>query len=346
MAKSSNNSDEDGNTIENGHFIRTEKSYTHNTKRRRFRKPRSDLSVSTLEEIFKPTDQDCRIKPCRRSERRIIPNSLWDNAVINPFYERKRRKVDNLSKVQEQRENIQIHEAENKKVKRVENDNGTFEKTNGETIINGEDTNGDLDDNFEIGHVRLRRSSRKLSSSVSNLSDTKNPLKQDRLKKRHYSSENSSENPKPNAEVTVTASEETNGISSECSDSKSPDITNNKPLAVEEDNFKPSECTNSQNGTALDSVTIKEEERSLHVLPRRRRRYGRIPNHLKEFYQIPVKKERNCNEKSSNESDDIVINSKEALSLIDGTNFHRFYQMRTRRQNSSTDENNGKFHIL
>eukprot|EP00116_Pleurobrachia_bachei_P013327 sb/3473589/ len=77
-------------------------SYSPNLKRKRLQKPKAVVDDCNNTQILvesllkaEPTTNghDKTSKPCRRSERKIIPNSLWDNAVINPFYEWKRRKV-------------------------------------------------------------------------------------------------------------------------------------------------------------------------------------------------------------------------------------------------------------
>lgn len=188
---------------------------THASKRKRLQKPKiikeKDSAQIVVEKLLKSDHcngvSKVQNKPCRRSERKTFPNSLWDNAVVNPFFERKRRKFaesplkttpitngktshsevngtsNSNGSVDHDPDNKSEDEADSIKQDPLSESNGDMPSVTGSTSSISE-TLGIKDENKNEKpspdrgrHVRLRRSSRKHSSSVSSISDIKYTIK-------------------------------------------------------------------------------------------------------------------------------------------------------------------------
>lgn len=197
MARSTDEKDDCALKLSNGHTYHLENghSVTYSSKRKRIQKPKYTKSKDSklVQDILMANDcshvnQQLKSKPCRRSERKIIPSSLWDNAVINPFFERKRRKLSD-SPI---KNTIDWSTSNDINANLVERDKTVAFKLNGQSVhetssqIDEVHSDGILKENNVAdcqGHVRLRRSSRKHSSSVSSISDSKYTIKQDNFQK-------------------------------------------------------------------------------------------------------------------------------------------------------------------
>ncbi|XP_063688515.1 uncharacterized protein LOC134821712 isoform X2 [Bolinopsis microptera] len=233
MARSNHNREDSNPDVTNG-FPCHENGITlcsHASKRKRLQKPKiikeNDSAQIVVEKLLKT--ENCvnggkkpQTKPCRRSERKIIPSSLWDNAVINPFFERKRRKLTespiksppNLNGSTSSDKDNKIAE-NNPKSNGVSAHNGSEllpDKSLDTELNNSEQdsaaSQSEVSSSKELGpgmvkkvpkspfdknsdssqdslaaetqrHVRLRRSSRKHSSSISSISDSKYTIKQE-----------------------------------------------------------------------------------------------------------------------------------------------------------------------
>ena len=209
---------------------------SHSSKRKRLQKPKiikeNETAQVVVEKLLKT--ENClngsgkrqQSKPCRRSERKIIPSSLWDNAVINPFFERKRRKLvespvksppitngsssslieengqdrerncngnnihpepESSSEKSPESEIYSAEESKNKLPNRKKKDlQSVIQNFRPQSPVSGcqvSDSSLDGKPDDSQRHVRLRRSSRKHSSSVSSISDSKYTIKHEHLQK-------------------------------------------------------------------------------------------------------------------------------------------------------------------
>ena len=246
MARSNHNKEDSDPAVTNG-FPCHENGITlcsHASKRKRHQKPKiikeNESAQIVVEKLLKT--EHCinggkrpQSKPCRRSERKTMPSSLWDNAVINPFFERKRRKLvespvkspptsngssssnkDNVgpetvtncngvsahneskmppdkslivSEVNSSRQN-QSMSSQSEALSDKETDSGTT-TANSQPKTPPNKSNATSQEQSQSAdtrrHVRLRRSSRKHSSSVSSISDSKYTIKQELLQKINVS---------------------------------------------------------------------------------------------------------------------------------------------------------------
>ena len=233
MARSNHNKEDSNPAVTNG-FPCHENGITlctHASKRKRLQKPKiikeNDSAQIVVEKLLKT--ENCvnggkkpQTKPCRRSERKIIPSSLWDNAVINPFFERKRRKLtespvkstpnsngstssdkDNKSAENNPKSNgvsahngseplpdksldIELNNSEQDSAasqsdvsSSKEHGPGMVKKVPKSPVDKNSDSSQDSQAAETQRHVRLRRSSRKHSSSISSISDSKYTIKQE-----------------------------------------------------------------------------------------------------------------------------------------------------------------------
>ncbi|KAL5271183.1 hypothetical protein ACHWQZ_G001728 [Mnemiopsis leidyi] len=224
MARSNHNKEESDPAVTNG-FPCHENGITlfsHSSKRKRLQKPKiikeNETAKTVVEKLLK-TDHCLNgsgkrqpSKPCRRSERKIIPSSLWDNAVINPFFERKRRKLvespvksppttngssssvkeDNGQEIEANCNGNNIHPEPEMDFALTESNykekdlQSSLQKNRSKSpIINCQvsDSSQECKPDESHRHVRLRRSSRKHSSSVSSISDSKYTIKHELLQK-------------------------------------------------------------------------------------------------------------------------------------------------------------------
>ena len=197
MARSTEEIDDCAQKLSNGHSYHLENGNSlHSSKRKCTQKPKhtSDSSSKFVVQSILMTD-DCsyvgkqiKSKPCRRSERKIMPSSLWDHAVINPYFERKRRKLSD-SPI---KNSLACSGPNNLDTSLVEQDRTVAFQLNGHNLHENSSEIVDVQAEGIVkeshlldcqGHVRLRRSSRKHSSSVSSISDSKYTIKQDHIQK-------------------------------------------------------------------------------------------------------------------------------------------------------------------
>lgn len=190
------------NNVSNGDSNSTSFLHNHISKRKRLQKPlKHDSDESPdIEKILKSSmveNGSCKtdsehnkvtepVKPCRRSERRIIPSSLWDNAVINPFFERKKRKLFKPKQSTSPSEKKLDSESTPKIYPVLINEDSSssiIENNIPHDNNSPDESSGPLSEDFDKeelvdGHIRVRRSSRKHSSSVSSITDVKYGIKE------------------------------------------------------------------------------------------------------------------------------------------------------------------------
>ena len=360
--------------------------------------------------------------PCRRSERKIIPSSLWDNAVINPFFERKRRKIhesplktlENGSKTTVT-DDVKVNGCateplHNNNTDLVTEDNSGVQPKNigispeknhvelnknlqgdacSDSNLEGDSTDLNGEGLFDIpGHLRIRRSSRKHSSSVSSISDSKYTIKQEHLQKLAQSVEssykrvlneacvgennpidNTNEDPASAPGVMVNGSVNTE---SEQQASPSAEVkleSNNHIVGCENANFKTIDDEievrdttqmdtatpddDSQPHDSIDEITDSKEEGILiDIADTQKQETSHVAADSQREDPQPTRrkrgrKPRGSEDKASGNTDTLlnkssvengVMTSREALQLIDDSSLHRLYKMRTRRQNSSTED--------
>lgn len=349
MAK--NNTEEDPNsTIENEFSCQIQNGVTlcsHSSKRKRLLKPKivkENDCPQDVESLLKSDScvngkKKTHVKPCRRSERKIIPSSLWDNAVINPFFERKRRKVTEFppktKEIPESHTNGHDKEPghESQTSETLEDDPTSESETCDTSICHG--------------HIRLRRSSRKLSSSVSSICDSKIGLKCSSQPTENGICQNGEIRPDEN-EQTVDNPEYVNGLEENGKmgdEVKSEDdhVSGRESTHKAVDNeieIKEEIASKSDNekfNKVGDDLTVnKEPLRRRRGRPARRSSAPASPTSESKGSHSETKTDGSSEPELTFSKDEIT--SKEALQLIDGSSFHRFYKMRTRRQNSSSDQ--------